>query len=205
MNILGRFSSLLRCPPVYRYFDQIVRGNASKIYLNEYVKPVAGEKVLDIGCGPANILNLMPDVQYIGFDVSREYIASAKKRFGNKGRFFCDDVGMINIEQEWGTFNLVMATGVVHHLDNAQAAKLFDLARMALRHDGRLITFDGCYVSGQSRITAWLLGKDRGKFVREESEYVCLASASFSKVEAHVRHDLLRIPYTHLIMRCSSI
>jgi len=205
MNILGSFSSLLGCPPVYRCFDKLVRGNASRIYLNEYVKPVAGEKVLDIGCGPADILNLMPDVQYTGFDVSREYIASAKKRFGNKGRFFCDDVGIINIEQEWGTFNLVMATGVVHHLANAEAAKLFDLARLALRHDGRLITFDGCYVSGQSRITAWLLGKDRGKFVREESEYVRLASASFSKVESHVRHDLLRIPYTHLIMRCSNI
>jgi len=204
MSIFGRLSSLLGCPAFYRCFGQVVRGNAPNIYLNEYVKPVAGEKVLDIGCGPADILDYMPDVQYTGFDISREYIAAAQKRFGNKGRFFCEDVNMIDIEREWGTFNLVMATGVVHHLDDAQAAQLFDLARMALRPDGRLITFDGCYVSGQSQITAWLLGKDRGGFVRAQSEYARLASASFSKVEAHVRHDLLRIPYTHLIMRCSS-
>jgi SAM-dependent methyltransferase len=182
----------------------MVRGNATNIYVSEYVKPVAGEKVLDIGCGPADILNYMPDVQYTGVDISLEYIQSAKKRFGNKGRFFCDDIGMINIEQEWGTFNLVMATGVVHHLDDAQAAQLFSLARIALRRGGRLITFDGCYVPGQSKVTAWLLGKDRGEFVRTQPEYMRLASGSFSKVEVHVRHDLLRIPYTHLIMRCSN-
>jgi hypothetical protein len=46
----------------------------------------------------------MPDGQYTGFDISPEYIASAEKRFGNMGRFFCEDVGMSNFEQEWGTF-----------------------------------------------------------------------------------------------------
>src|SRR5215468_3456543 len=98
MNIFEKFSSLLACPPVYRSFDKIVRGNAPNIYLDEYVKPVAGEKVLDIGCGPADILDYMPDVQYTGFDISREYIAAAQKRFWNKGRFFCQDVSRINIE-----------------------------------------------------------------------------------------------------------
>ena len=137
MSIFGRLSSLLGCPAIYRGFGQIV-GNASNIYLNEYVKPVAGEKVLDIGCGPADILSYMPDVQYTGFDISRGYIAAAQRRFGNKGRFFCDDIGMINIEREWGKFNLVMAIGVVHHLDDAQRRQLFDLARMALRRDARL-------------------------------------------------------------------
>jgi cyclopropane fatty-acyl-phospholipid synthase-like methyltransferase len=205
MSIFGGLSSLLSCAAVYRCFGHVVRGNASTIYLSEYVKPIAGEKVLDIGCGPADILKSMPDVHYTGFDINRDYIASAQKRFGNKGRFFCDDVGMINIEQELGTFDLVMAIGVVHHLNDAQAQQLFQLARTALRPEGRMITFDGCYVSGQSKITAWLLSRDRGKFVRAQTEYVRLASASFSKVEAHVRHDLLRIPYTHLIMRCSSI
>jgi SAM-dependent methyltransferase len=205
MSIFGGLSSLLGCAAVYRCFGHIVRGNALNIYLSEYVKPIAGEKVLDIGCGPADILMYMPDVHYTGFDISREYIASAQKRFGNKGHFFCNDVGLINIEQELGTFNLVMATGVVHHLNDAQAAQLFQLARMALRPDGRMITYDGCYVPGQSKITAWLLDKDRGKFVRAQTEYVRLASGSFSKVQAHVRHDLLRIPYTHLIMRCSSV
>jgi hypothetical protein len=47
-----------------------------------------------------------------------------------------------------------------------------------------------------------MLAKDRGKFVRTRDEYLRLASTRFSKVEPHLRHDLLRVPYTHLIMRC---
>ena len=141
---------------------------------------------------------------YTGFDISPQYIASAQQRFGDRGRFYCDDVGLASIERERGTFNLALATGVVHHLEDDQAVKLFSLARAALRPAGRLITFDGCYVPDQSGAARWLLRKDRGKFVRAREEYVRLASTSFSKVEAHLRQDLLRIPYTHLIMRCSN-
>ena len=93
---------------------------------------------------------------------------------------------------------------MLHHLDDETAAKLFTLARLALQPNGRLITFDGCYSPGQSRVAHWLLGRDRGKFVRTRAQYERLASACFSKVECHLRHDLLRIPYTHLIMRCSN-
>ena len=48
----------------------------------------------------------------------------------------------------------------------------------------------------------WLLARDRGKFVRTREDYLRLASAHFVKVETHLRHDLLRLPYTHLTMRC---
>jgi len=56
----------------------------------------------------------------------------------------------------------------VHHLDDAEATKLFDLARSVLRPAGRLITFDGCYVPGQSPAARWILSRDRGQFVRKQ-------------------------------------
>ena len=179
-------------------------GVAWRTLLAEYVIPAPGDKILDIGCGPADVLNYLPSVNYTGLDISPEYICSAKKRFGSKGRFCCGDVGLAPIEGEQGTFDLVLATGVIHHLDDVQAARLFDMARLALRPSGRLVTYDGCYVPQQSRIARWLLAKDRGKFVRTREEYLRLAATRFSKVESHLRHDLLRVPYTHLIMRCSN-
>jgi len=91
---------------------------------------------------------------------------------------------------------------VVHHLDDAGAARLFQFAQRALRPGGRLITLDGCYVPGQSAVARWLLDHDRGKFVRDAAAYRQLASGEFSRVETHLRPDLLRIPYTHLIIRC---
>ena len=166
------------------------------------MKPAPGDKILDIGCGPADVLNYLPAVNYTGLDISPEYICSAEQRFGSKGRFYCGDVGLATIEEEQGTFDLVLATGVIHHLDDAQAARLFDLARLALRPTGRLVTFDGCYAPQQSRVARWLLARGRGKFIRSREDYLKLASAHFTKVEPYLRHDLLRVPYTHLIIRC---
>jgi SAM-dependent methyltransferase len=203
MKIIGKLSTILSLPAGYRLFGWMVGGRSAwRTYLAEYVKPAPGNKILDIGCGPADVLNYLPAVNYTGLDISPEYICSAKKRFGSRGRFFCSDVGLATIEEEQGTFDLVLAIGVIHHLDDAQAAKLFDLARLALRPTGRLVTYDGCYVPDQSKIARWFLSHDRGNFIRARAEYLRLASARFPKVESHLRHDLLRVPYTHLIMRC---
>jgi SAM-dependent methyltransferase len=205
MNFVKQLSPVLSFPAVYRLFWRLIGGKSSStIYLAEYVKPVPGEKILDLGCGPADVLHYLPEVHYTGLDISPEYIRSAERRFGSRGRFLCGDLGLGAIGEEQGTFDLVLATGVIHHLNDAQATGLFDLASRALRPAGRLITFDGCYVPQQSPMARWLLAKDRGKFVRRQEDYLRLASACFTKVEPHLRYDLLRVPYTHLIMRCDN-
>ena len=205
MNFVEKLTPILKWPAGYRLLRGIVGGDALwRTYLDEYVKPMPGEKVLDIGCGPADVLRHLPPVDYTGLDRSEEYIHSAAARFGSQGRFWCSDVSRVALEQERGTFSLALATGVVHHLNDTQASDLFSLARRALRPNGRLITFDGCFVPGQSNVARWMLAHDRGKFVRTRAEYERLASAAFSKVEGYCRHDLLRLPYTHLIMRCTN-
>jgi len=205
MKIIEQLSSVLSVPAGYRLFWRLVGGESScKIYLSEYVKPVPGEKILDLGCGPADVLHYLPAVNYTGLDISPEYIGSAKKRFGSRGRFLCGDASLAVFQEERGTFDLVLAIGVIHHLNDVQAAGLFDLARRALRPAGRLITYDGCYLPQQSRVARRLLASDRGKFVRARDDYLRLASAHFAQVEPNLRHDLLRVPYTHLIMRCSN-
>lgn len=203
MQLSQKLSAVLRVPGVYSLFQRMFRGGDHwSRYLKEYVQPAEGEKILDIGCGPAEVLDYLPSVQYTGFDISPEYIEAAKKKLGNRGRFWCADIGLANLEHERGTFDLALATGVLHHLDDARAADLFALARLALRPGGRLITLDGCYMSGQSRVARWLLERDRGKFVRSQPQYEHLATSAFLKVESYVRCDFFRAPYTVLVMRC---
>jgi cyclopropane fatty-acyl-phospholipid synthase-like methyltransferase len=47
-------------------------------------------------------------------------------------------------------FDRVTALGVVHHLDDTEANKLFSIAHKALKHGGKLITMDGVLIDGQS-------------------------------------------------------
>ncbi|HYY30194.1 MAG TPA: class I SAM-dependent methyltransferase [Chthoniobacterales bacterium] len=194
--------SLLTLPTFYRLFDSFVRGDSWRVYISEYVRPVPGEKVLDIGCGPGDILENLPDVDYLGFDINPKYVEAAQKRYGIRGRFFCGDVGLTAIDQEAGSFDLVLATGVLHHLDDDRAVSLFKLARRALKPGGRLVTYDGCFVAGQPRLARFVVSRDRGQYVRKSAEYVKLAVQVFPQVKPFVRHDLLRIPYSHVILQC---
>jgi hypothetical protein len=90
----------------------------------------------------------------------------------------------------------------VHHLDDQEARQLFQIAFDALKSGGKLITFDGVFTNDQSAAARWLLIRDRGEYVRNEGEYVKIASQVFVNVKATIRRDLLRIPYTHLILEC---
>ncbi len=196
-------SDVLAQACVYSFFARLIGASRGRqTYVERYLQPKIGDRILDIGCGPADILEALPAVDYHGFDLSAPYIHSARKRFGMRGQFHVAPVSM-ELVRKYSGFDLVLATGVLHHLTDAQAADLFQVAKAALKPRGALITLDGCFAEGQSPIARCLLRRDRGKFVRNQAEYLRLASAGFGKVESHLVHDLLRIPYTHLIMRCS--
>lgn len=187
---------------VYTSFQRMVGGDVRERFVSDFLRPLATDRMLDIGCGPGDILSYLPDaIDYVGFDLSEKYINSARRRYTDRGQFHCQRVSASDVKQ-FGTFDIVLAHGVVHHLDDAEAGHLFELAAAALAPGGRLVTFDGCFVEKQSRIARRMLAWDRGKFVRCQPEYESLAQRSFASVEAEVRHDLLRIPYTHLIMQC---
>jgi SAM-dependent methyltransferase len=195
---------LLERPSLYQLFSWLVGAeNSRSFYVERFVKPVDGERVLDIGCGPADILDHLPRVEYFGFDINPSYIDSAKRRYGERGRFHCQRVSEARIfTDEPDSFDIVLATGILHHLDDREAIELFEIAQRALRPGGRLVTFDGCYVEGQSGVARYLLGRDRGEFVRTREGYTRLAESVFGKVKASITHDLLRIPYTHIILEC---
>jgi SAM-dependent methyltransferase len=194
-------TSILELPAVYRLFAAAIGGKFRSRYVSEYVRPQAGDRILDIGCGPGDILNHLPQVQYLGVDVDAQYIAAARRRFGNRGEFRCESATE-TVLREPASFDIVMANGVLHHLDDDEANKVLTLARSALKSTGRLVAHDGAFVAEQSAIEALLLKMDRGRFVRTPDQYVRLARQAFDQVEGVVRRGLLRSPYTHHIMTC---
>jgi SAM-dependent methyltransferase len=195
---------VLALPKMYSLFADVVGGDSRRKYVEQYIRPFPGARILDIGCGPADLLDyLPPSVQYTGFDASADYIDAARKRFGARGSFFCERVNEQVIERI-GQFDIAIATGVLHHLDDADAVSLFRIARHALVPGGRLVTLDGCYTDSQSRMARYIISKDRGEHVRADGAYETLARQVFPLVDVSVRHDLMRIPYTHVIMQCAA-
>jgi len=195
---------ILSAAPLYRLFGRMVGATRGRrVYVQSYIRPKSGDRVLDIGCGPGDILEALPDVVYYGFDSNAEYIDAARRRFGSRATF---EVAMVNpdLVKQYDGFDLVLATGVLHHLNDNEARVLFDIAHTALKPGGALVTLDGCFVPNQSSIARTLLNLDRGRFVRAPGDYGRLAESVFPRVESHVCHDLLRVPYTHVIMRCTN-
>ncbi len=200
-KILQFVRSVLAVPAAYNLWWKMVGGPAVvKAVVTEYVQPRAGARILEIGCGPGTILGYLPDCDYEGFDISPRYIEMARKRFPH-ARFFCERVSRFSLVDHH-RFDTVLALGVVHHLDEQEATQLFQIAYDALNTGGKLVTVDGVFADDQSTAARWLLARDRGEYVRSETEYVKIASQVFGRVRTTVRHDLLRIPYTHLIMEC---
>ncbi len=195
---------LLAHPRVYSLFRRLVgRDSARAVYAREHLRLQPGQRVLDVGCGPGDILAFLPEVRYEGYDISPQYIERARQRFGARGEFHCHAVDD-SLPVPAGGFDVAIAHGVLHHLDDAQARALLRVARRALKPGARLVTFDGCFTKDQSAAARLFLRLDRGRHVRTREADEALARAEFAEVKSFVRHDLVRIPYTHLIMECGT-
>lgn len=190
---------------IYDLFQQIMGATRGRtIFSSQYIKAHAGDFVLDIGCGTAEIRLFLPDVEYFGFDPNAHYIEAAKIRLqeaqmtGTLLHATLDEAALTILPK----FDIVMVSGVIHHLKDDEVIQLAKLAKAALKESGRLITIDPCFVEGQSPIARLLVKHDRGQHVRDVKGYQMLMASVFSSVECDVRHDLARFPYTHVIMEC---
>lgn len=195
------FRALLAIPALYTLFENILgAARTRQIFLSQYLRPTPGMRLLDLGCGPADIVGLLPrDVDYTGCDSSSAYIAIARKRFEYRARFVVADVSRMAAPAK-SDFDAVTAIFLLHHLDDDACERVLALAATCLRPGGRFLAIDPCLVPGQSRIARWLILHDRGSYVRSPDQYAAIASRYLKNVRIEVRHDLLRIPYTHCVL-----
>lgn len=193
---------ILSAPWVYSLFQALMGAHTGWLrFINDHVRPAPGDAILDIGCGPGDILRYLPDVSYWGFDVSAAYIDRAIRTYGKRGNFHC---GVLTAEhlKEMPSFDIVTASGVLHHLDDKTALEVVHLALRALKPGGRLVTVDPCLVPRQNLIARFLISCDRGQNVRTREGYARLVSEVFPKLRIEIRHKAW-IPYTHCYMECT--
>jgi SAM-dependent methyltransferase len=193
--------ALLRLPWAYEAVQMVMGGRRGRRELAAALRARPGDRVLDIGCGTAILRSELGDVTYVGYEPNGDYVRAGQKMFGDRvslheGYFDAAAAG------RHAPFDVALVSAVLHHMDDGEAAELFDLLRRCLKPDGRVVTLDNVYVDDQNPVARWLISKDRGRNVRSPEGYAALARPYFARVDGVVKHRAF-IPYTHWIMECS--
>ncbi|MEH2561440.1 class I SAM-dependent methyltransferase [Bradyrhizobium sp. AZCC 2289] len=191
---------LITIPSIYKgLMFSLGADNAITRYVDEALQPKAGMKILDVGCGPANVLAYLPAVDYTGIDLNEKHIDYARRRYGDRGRFMVGNAAD-DLKQEEKTFDLINVSALLHHLDDDQAVSLFTSLKRLLKADGRIVTFDNVWLPGQRAAVRLINKLDSGINIRTPEGYLGLLSGLGFDIQTRVFHDLLRIPYDHFIM-----
>lgn len=189
-------------PLVYRAFRSFTDRDMPQMFVRKHLRPKTGMKILDIGCGTADVLKKLPKVEYVGFDINQEYIRTAQKCYRGRGTFLVRKIEKMK-KAPYQPYDLVLAQGLIHHLPDAAALHLLQFARRALRPGGRLVTLDGVLTPRQGFWARYFVSRDRGRHVRTLAEYRVLVRSVFPGLKTFVYDGILRFPYTLLVIETS--
>jgi cyclopropane fatty-acyl-phospholipid synthase-like methyltransferase len=186
--------AVLNFPRVYTFFMNMFSSRQGKSFVKKFIDLPPGSTVLDIGCGPASILEgLETDISYTGVDSNPKYISLATGRFGDRAKFFhmdVDDLASHFTEK----FDAILILGTLHHLSPVQVRNLMQISHGLLAKNGVLITHDPIRSSNQNRISKILMDFDRGKHIRYQEEHLEFFKPFFSYT-SKIRDDVMRFPY----------
>ncbi len=187
---------------LYNLFQLGVQKSGTKDFLNsEILKTDLVDKVLDFGSGIGHKSQLFQGKQYLGIEPLESCIRAAKRLYkDSNSKFLLGDHTTLK-SLPGGTFDLVFAIGVLHHIDNLVFSEFVKQAFRLLKPGARLMTFDPVLHQHQSKLSKWVVKQDRGNWVRTEKEYLAVINSSFTgDTDSRIYSKLLRIPYDHILI-----
>ena len=189
-------------PILYKGFQKVVGAQEEKEALFKRLFNLESKhRILDIGCGEgASSSAIASQVEsYVGIDHSEAYISSAKKTNAkhSNARFLVADASDPAV-LEMGPFDLVMVSGVLHHLDSPTISEMLNNATRVLNPGGRFVALEPVFTETQGLVARLTIAADRGRFARDREGYERLLEPHFRHVSCEIHDDLVRIPYTHI-------
>ena len=188
-------------PIIYQVIQKLMSGNSfRKKILKENVKD-KNLKILDIGCGSAEILNYIPVNEYYGYDIDPNSIQVAKKNHPYENCHFFNKKFEKKDILKLPNFDLILLFGILHHLNDTQVKKILYLCKKKMKKDAKLIILDPVFTPNQNIFAKFLIKRDRGLNVRKENEYLSLFKKNFKNVKSKITNQFF-VPYTWFSTIC---
>ena len=196
---------ILDIPIVYSTFQRIVKTPKYEAILTHILGSslTKGQRILDFGCGPGDLLERFVEVHYLGIDPLARCVKVAQEKLKklkiNGEVKQGDHDSLLNLEPN--SFDLIIAIGVLHHMPDSDAQAFLNYSANLLKKEtGRLVTLDPCVFNTQSYVSRFMVLRDRGRFVRKENEYKELVELKYKDVILNQHTNILRMPYDLLEM-----
>jgi len=179
-----------------------------EILTRDYLQPKPGQQILDIGCGTCDIIkhldNYSEDYAYHGIDANQKYIKHARTKWRDRKdfAFFYGLADRSNKDIAPNDYDLVIAFGILHHLEDTEVQSMIESAWKALKVGGRLVTMDPCRYPDLNIIEKLLVKFDRGQNIRTLEEYERLLAKQFHSVQRHIRTGINHLPVRTLVYEC---
>lgn len=190
---------ILEIPIFYNIFQKIFFHRETLLQWNKLIEKNRTGVVLDVGCGPGNMsINFKDSKAYIGLDISEVYINKAKQLYGEFGEFHI--LSATEIDQlPHSNFDLVVLSGVFHHLSDNQAEEFLEKIVEKLSKNGVLVTVDPTYINGRY-VANFFASHDRGMHVRTSSELLAITSKYLKTIDCEVVKQKLP-PYQRVMLK----
>lgn len=194
-----RIQNIFNNPFFYKVFQSAVSKRSTTWMIEkEWINGDDSSRVLDFGCGVGHYSKLFKDQVYLGIEPIESCVQTANRFLSRENvEFRVGDHRTLSLLND-SSFDLILALGVIHHLNDEDFKVFLSQADRLLIPGGRLVTMDPVLHEKQSRISKWVVSKDRGEWVRENSDYVSNLENVFSVCRVKIYSGLLRIPYDHI-------
>jgi len=176
---MGIMTALAERPRAFHLLRKIPELNygQTKKKIHEYF---AHERLtLDLGCGTAQFCRCFSPKTYLGIDLSKKYVAFAKKRYQEYS--FAIAAGQ-SLSVQPRSFPQILINGVIHHLSDDLAKSMLGEARRILTDDGKLLIIEDIETNSTSGLSRLIHSMDEGDNIRRQEQYERLLKQLF-KIE----------------------
>ncbi len=121
--------NLINNPLIYRLIQKLMSGTSFRKKIVQKNIKNKKLKILDIGCGPAEILDYIPKCEYYGYDIDKRSINFARKKYSNNNHhFFCKKFNKNELFR-LPKFDFIILFGILHHLNNKEVKIILNLCK----------------------------------------------------------------------------